>query len=51
MIPGLFLYFVKYFGVVKSMNTGSPRLKNPEIMQMLGFGPSHKKTKIVLDQN
>ena len=30
---------------------GSPGLKNPEIMEFWGFGPSHEKTKIRLDQN
>ena len=45
------LIFLKYFGVSKSINKGSLGLKNPEIMEMLGFGPSHNKTKILLDQN
>ena len=27
-----------------------PGHKNPEIMKMFGFGPSHNKTKILLDQ-
>ena len=46
-----FLIFLKYFGIFKSINKGSPGVKNPEIMEMLGFGPSHNKTKILLDQN
>ena len=29
-----------------SINTGSPGLANPEIMEMLGFGPSRNKTEI-----
>ena len=32
-------------------NKGSPGLKNPEIMEILGFGPSHHKTEILLEQN
>ena len=36
---------------IKSINKGPPGLKNPEIMEMLGSGPSHNKTKILLDQN
>ena len=38
-------------GTQKSIHKGSPGLKNPEFMEMLGFGPSHNKTKILLDQN
>ena len=33
------------------MNKGSPGLTNTEIMEMLGFGPSHNKTNILLDQS
>ena len=37
-------YFaLKSFGIFKSINKGSPGLNNPEIMDMLGFGPSHNK--------
>ena len=32
------------------MNTGLQGFTNPEIMEMLGFGPSHNKTEILLDQ-
>ena len=28
-----------------------PGLKNPEIMEFGGFGPSHDKTELLLDQN
>ena len=42
---------MKYVGLLKSINKGSPGLKNPEIMEMLGFGTSHNKTDILLDQN
>ena len=35
----------------KSMNMGLQGSKNPEIMDMLGFGPSDNKTEILLDQN
>ena len=47
----IFLYFVKYFGIFKSIDKGPPGVKNPEIMEMLGFGLSHNKTKILLYQN
>ena len=46
-----FLYFVKYLGRFKSINKGSPGLTNPEIMETLGFGPSHNKIEVLLDQN
>ena len=42
--------FLKYFGVFKSINKGPPGVKNPEIMKMLAFGPSHNETKFLLDQ-
>ena len=35
----------------KSRNKGFPGLKNPKIMKLGGFGPSHHKTEILLDQN
>ena len=35
--------------IFKSINKGSPWLNNPEIIEMLGFGPSHNKTEILLD--
>ena len=47
----MFSYILKSFGICKSMNTGSPGVKNPEIMEMLGFGPPHNKTEILLDQD
>ena len=47
MVPYLSL---KYFGISKSINKGSPALRNPEIMEMLGFGPSHNQTEIWSDQ-
>ena len=37
--------------MIECMNTGLQGVKNPEIMDMLGFGPSHNKTEILLDQN
>ena len=46
-----FLVFSEIFWYVKSINKGSPGLQSPEIMKMLGFGPSHNKTDILLDQN
>ena len=50
MLFPYFLYFLKYVGMIESMNKGSPGLKNPEIMEFGGFGPSRNKTKILLDQ-
>ena len=47
----LFLVFLKYFGIFESINKGSPGLGNPEIMEMLGLGPSPNEIKILLDQN
>ena len=47
----ILLYFLKYFGRVKWINTGFQRVKNPEIMEMLGLSLSNNKTKILLDQN
>ena len=47
----IFEYFLKYVSVLKSINEGSQGSKIPEIMEMLGFGPSHNKTEILLDQN
>ena len=47
----LFLHFVNYFGICKSMNKGPPGLKNQEIVKMLGFDPSHNNAEILLDQN
>ena len=43
--------FWSIFGIYKSINKGSQGLKNPEIMEMLGFGPSHDKIEIFLDHN
>ena len=43
--------FSSIFGILKAINTGLQGSKNPEIMEMLGFGPSHNKTEILLDQN
>ena len=40
--------FLEYF---KLINKGSPGVKNPEIMEMLGFGPSNNKIGILLNQN
>ena len=38
------------FGIFKPIDKGSPGLTNPEIMDMLGFGLSHNKTKTFLDR-
>ena len=51
MFPYVFLYFLKHFGILKSINAGSYWYTNPEIMEMLGFGPSNNKTEVLLDQN
>ena len=44
------LAFRSIFGIFKSINTGLQGFTNPEIMEMLGFGPSDNKAKILLDQ-
>ena len=44
--PRIFLYCLKYFGVFKSIDKGVQGSKNPEIIDMLSFGPSHNKTEI-----
>ena len=36
---------------LESINKEPPGVKHPEFIEMLGFGPSHNKTKILLDQN
>ena len=41
---------MEYSGILKSINTGLQGFKNPEIMEMLGFGPSHNKIEKLLDQ-
>ena len=46
-----FPIFLKYFGMFKSINTGSQGLENPEIIEFRGFGPSHNETEVLLDQN
>ena len=50
MFPYIFEYLLKYFGTFKCINKGPQGFKNPKIMEMLGFGPSHNKTKMLLDQ-
>ena len=35
----------------KSINQGSPGRKHPEIMEMIGSGPSHLKIEISSDPN
>ena len=47
----IFLYVLKYFGMFKFINKGSQGSINSEIMEMLGFGPSHNEIEILLDQN
>ena len=37
--------------MLKSINKASPGLKNPEIVEFGGSGPSHNKTEISLHQN
>ena len=41
MISWRFLRFLKYLGIFTSINKGSQRLKNLEIMKMLGFSSAH----------
>ena len=43
-------YVVEVFSY-SYFNKGSPGLNNPEILEMLGSGPSHNKTEILLGQN
>ena len=50
-VPIYFLIFVEAFWYNKTINKGSQGFKKPEIMEMLGLGPSHNKTEILLDQN
>ena len=50
-MPPYILMVVEYFCVSKSINKGSHGLENPEIVEILGFGPSNNKTEILLDQN
>ena len=40
------LHFLKYLGYLKPINKDSLGVKNPEIMEMLGFGPSHNRIAI-----
>ena len=48
----IFSYVFKSIcGILKSINKGSQGLNNPEIMEFWGFGPSHNKTEVLLDQN
>ena len=47
----MFLIFSKYVCTFQCINKGPPGVKNPEIMEMLGFVPSKNKTKILLDQH
>ena len=42
---------LSYVGILKSIDMGSCGYKNSGSMEMLGFGPSNNKTKILLDQN
>ena len=54
LFPSVFLYHFDIIlknGRLKSIKKGSQGLVNPEIMEVGGFGPSHNKTEIVLDQN
>ena len=42
----LFIFFI-----FQSIHKGSQGLKHPEIMKVGGLGPSHNKTKTLLNQN
>ena len=46
-----FFYCSKCFGIFESMSKGSRGSTNPEFMEFGGFGPSHNKTEVLLDQN
>ena len=43
--------FLKHFDIIKAINKKLHGIKNPEIMEMFGFGPSDNKTKTLLNQN
>ena len=45
------LYVCNFFGIFKLINKGSQGFTNPYIIEFRGFGPSHNKTEILLDQN
>ena len=47
----MFLYFLKLFGILESIDKGSQGSQNPEIIEFEGLGPSHNKTETLLDQN
>ena len=50
----IFVICLKWSGIFKSINDGSPGRKNAEFMEMLGFGPSHNKVEVYktqIDQN
>ena len=49
-VPIFLLYCCRYLGIFKSIYKGSQGLKNPDIMEFRGDGPSHNKTEILLDQ-
>ena len=49
--PHVLRIFVKYSGIWKSINKGSPGVKNPEIIEFLDLGLSNNKTEILLNQN
>ena len=47
----IFFIFLEEFWYIPIINKDSQGVKHPEIMEMLGFGTSHNKTEILLDQN
>ena len=46
MFPYIFLILVEVFWYTEMHKYEAPGVKNPEIMEMLGFGPSHYWTKL-----
>ena len=54
VVPGFFLMFVRCAGLSKDRNNwflgGLGTSKNPEIIEIRGFGFSHKQIDNVLDQ-
>ena len=44
-------YTFEIIWYIKTNKLASPGGQNPEIMELLGFGPSHNKSKILLDPN
>ena len=44
-------YFVEVMLYITPINTGSPGVTNPDIMEFGGFGVSNNETEILLNHN